>query len=204
MQELIRPYTLPDSKLPYDTNNKYNYLIWQPTETCIVLGRSNQLEESVIIDKCIADEIPIYKRPTGGQAVILSPKMLAVSIAKAVEKKPSQEYFRQYNEKIISALQELGVKDVKYRGISDIAINDRKIAGTALYRNRHNVFYHAIINVGEDPQIIQNYLKFPPRIPDYRENRSHIEFVTSLVQQGYEISLQVIKRTIASKIFLPD
>ena len=87
----------------------------------------------------------------------------------------------------------MGVDNLHYRGISDIAINDVKILGSALYENKDVVFYHAVLNVGESASLIDKYLKHPKREPDYRNNRNHKNFVTSLAKENYNISIDKIK-----------
>ena len=78
--------------------------------------------------------------------------------------------------------------DLSHQGISDIALRSRKVAGTAIYRNRELVFYHAIINLSGTTEAMERYLKLPPRTPDYRRGRSHAEFVTSLAEEGHSIT----------------
>ncbi|MBU1638132.1 hypothetical protein KKC97_10755, partial [bacterium] len=138
---------------------------------------------------CAQDNVAIVRRGTGGCAVVISPKMLVVSFALYTEQQQqSKEYFRLFNQLIISALAQQGIPSLSHQGISDIALGDKKIAGTALYRKRDLVFYHAILNLSGTTAAMERYLKLPPRTPDYRRNRSHSEFVTSLSEQGYTLN----------------
>ena len=50
---------------------------------------------------------------------------------------------------------------MKFRGISDIAIDDLKILGSALYQNKDVVFYHAVLNVGESTNLMESILNIP-------------------------------------------
>ena len=89
---------------------------------------------------------------------------------------------KNYNYKIISVLESFGITNLGYKGISDITINDLKILGSSIYQNKHVVFYHAVLNVCESVSWIGRYLKHPVREPDYRKNRNHNDFVTSIAQ----------------------
>ena len=145
------------------------------------------------MDRVAADNIPVYKRPSGGESVVLSPNTVIISVLKKGQKLQSPKlYFKDYNKVVVRALGSLGIEDLGGRGISDICIGQRKILGSSIYRTRDIVLYHAVINRAESTAIFEKYLKHPTREPDYRKGRSHSEFVTSLVEQGYNLSGQEI------------
>ncbi len=196
----VRKYDLPDSYLFENDIAKSNSIIWIPKETCIVLGRSNNAPDSLFTENVIDDAIPVYKRPSGGETVVLSSKMVVLSIVvKQTDFKSGKLYFIDYNTKIISALNDLGIKNLDSRGISDITINNLKILGSSIYQNKFVVFYHAVLNVGESVSLIDKYLKHPTREPDYRKNRSHKDFVTSLAQEKYNINTDEIRKTVGKE-----
>ncbi|MEE9574454.1 MAG: hypothetical protein V3W20_15470 [Candidatus Neomarinimicrobiota bacterium] len=193
----LRKYDLPDSYLFENNNVTSTNIVWEPNETCIVLGRSNNSDDSLYLDNIINDNIPVYKRPSGGETVLLSNKMLVISIAiKQTDFKSGKSFFKDYNNKIISALESLGIQDLRFKGISDITINDLKILGSAIYQNNLVVFYHAVLNVSESTSLIEKYLKHPKREPDYRKNRNHKEFITSLANEKYNISINELKKAV--------
>ena len=186
MQPEVRPYDLPDAALFGGTGN--GMLVWQPAETIIVLGQSNTPERSLILDNVLSDGIPVTKRPTGGEAVILTPEMAVITVARvSPEMARSKDFFMEINAMILDMLSDLGVKNYGTRGISDITIGDRKILGSSMHRRENRLVYHAVLNIGEDPSIFERYLRHPSREPDYRLNRPHGEFVTSLKAEGYNI-----------------
>lgn len=193
----MRKYNLPDSYLLENNVLKSDCIVWIPNETCIVLGRSNNPDDSLYIGNILADNIPIYKRPSGGETVVLSNKMVVISIAvKQTNFKSGKRYFKDYNTKIISVLESFNIKDLGYKGISDITINDLKILGSSIYQNKFIVFYHAVLNVSESTALIDKYLKHPKREPDYRNNRNHLDFVSSLAQEKYDINVNEIRKTV--------
>ena len=202
MSKNFLEYDLPDIVILRNEEIKYRHMVWQPQEVLVILGRSNnKVEEVVFVNKTQEDNVKVYQRPTGGQSVVLSPKMLIISITEPLNSSlPSKEYFRLYNEITIRALETLGIEDLGVKGISDIAIGNKKIAGTAMYRNRQQVFYHAVLNVAEDVNIFERYLKYPPTVPDYRKGRSHKEFVTSIHAKGYKLPIADIKQAIEKQL----
>ena len=197
MSVTVIPYHLNDAGLFSDNGN--GMLVWQPERTMIVLGQSNTPERSLITENVEADNIPVTKRPTGGEAVVLSPLMAVITIAREFrEMTASKDFFRVINGMMLDVLADLGVKNYGMKGISDITIGDRKILGSSMHRREKRLVYHAVLNIREDPGIFERYLKHPGREPDYRLNRRHGEFVTSLQNEGYNIDFKDIETKIDS------
>jgi lipoate-protein ligase A len=197
----IKPYDLADAALLEDNTSTYRFMVWEPGFLCIVLGQSNQLDQSVYVEPAAVDSVPVYKRPSGGETVVLSTGTLVVSILKRGDGLRSPRlYFNAYNEKIIQALRGLGVKNLSNNGISDICIGEKKILGSSIYRNKDRVLYHGVLNRAESVDIIERYLKHPLREPDYRDGRSHKDFVTSLVKQGYQFTGVEIRRALVEEL----
>jgi lipoate---protein ligase len=144
--------------------------------------------------------VPVMRRATGGCAVVLTPAMAAISFALYTStQKKSSDYFRAFNAVIIHALATLGVSGAEHKGISDIALGGRKIAGTALYRNREMIFYHAVLNLSGGTELMERYLQAPPRTPDYRAGRRHRDFVTSLAAEGLSVEINALKGRIETE-----
>ncbi len=179
--------------LLYSAAQADGMLVWQPEGTVIVLGQSNTPERSLITDKVEADSIPVTKRPTGGEAVVLTPRMAVITVAREFrEMTSSKDFFKVINGMMLDVLSDLGVKNYGTRGISDITIGDRKILGSSMHRRENRLVYHGVLNISEDPGIFERYLKHPGREPDYRQGRRHDDFVTSLKKEGYNIQYKDI------------
>jgi len=183
----IKPYDLPDAAMFNGYDNGIR--LWQPDKTYIILGQSNTPEGSVRIKNVLDDNITVMKRPTGGEAVILTPGMLVITITKETDKfMPSSLFFRETNERIKYTLSLNGVKSLNSKGISDICIGEKKILGSAMHRKANRMVYHAVLNIEEESSIIEKYLLHPKREPEYRSGRSHSMFVTSLQDEGFKIN----------------
>ena len=54
-----------------------------------------------------------------------------------------------------------------------------------------------MLNISEDAEVFEHYLKHPVKEPDYRKGRSHKDFVTSLKAEGYTINTEEIINMLA-------
>jgi len=130
------------------------------------------------------------KRPSGGESVVLTPKILVISLVLKRPKLPgSKDFFIKINNILVPVLKQCGLQEVCYKVISDLAVNDKKILGSSIYRKPGMLFYHAVLNYGESPELIASYLKHPVREPDYRKGRSNSEFVTNMENAGITVSI---------------
>jgi lipoate---protein ligase len=192
----VKDYYLKDFELISSDSNQ-EFRIWVPDKLYIVLGRSNTIEDSVHIDLAKQDDIEIMKRPSGGESVVLSDKMLIISYNFLTGNNIKiHDYFKIINSKILSALEKSGIKNLRFKGISDIAIGEKKILGSSMLKKFGYGFYHAVLNVSESPELIDKYLKHPSREPDYRKGRPHIDFVSSISNEGYHPNVKEITANI--------
>lgn len=194
---MIQPkkYNLPDVEIlakDYDS-----YCVWIPDKTYIVLGASNSAEIAVNNEFANRDKIELLKRSSGGQAVILTSQMLVFSVLKINPKQVEPKlFFNLINQKLIEVFEKLGIYGVEQRGISDLTIAGKKILGSAIYRKREKFFYHAVLNVSENPDLIARYLLHPSKEPEYRAGRTHSHFITSINSQNKNIEINKLKNAI--------
>lgn len=180
----VLKYDLPDLTI-LNSEASTEVCVWQPDKTYLVLGQSNRAETALFTDKVTADNIPVYKRPSGGETVILTPHMLVIAVSfKEIKLQNPAVYFKKINDTLISVLAENGFTGLSQKGISDISRGPKKILGSSIYRKPGRVFYHAVLNVAEDPGVIAKYIRHPQKEPDYRQGRAHEDFVTSLINSS--------------------
>jgi lipoate---protein ligase len=192
MEIQIKKYDLADIEI-FENVKVDTVKVWIPESTCIVLGQSNTVDNALNIESVLQDNISVYKRPSGGQTVVLTSETIIISviIITAGFNNPKY-YFQFYNQKIIDALRSIGVGNLCYKGISDIAVGEKKILGSSIYRRKEKLLYHAVLNVGESAETFERYLKHPVKEPDYRQGRKHSKFVTSLREQGCKVNISDI------------
>jgi lipoate-protein ligase A len=156
----------------------------------VVLPRSRDPEREVYLERCRRDRVPVVKRPTGGGAVVLAPGVVAASAlgrARAGDRFP-EAVFRRYCAAVGLALADVGVAGVEQRGVSDLCLGDRKIAGSSLRLFRDRVLFQVSVLVDVDVGLLQRYLPMPSRAPGYRVGRSHRDFVLNLREAGFPAS----------------
>lgn len=151
----------------------------------VVLGRGSRPERELHRAACRADGVDLTRRRGGGCAVVLSPGDVVVSYVAAMEGLGHNlEHFRALSHWVIAALERLGVPGVRQRGISDLALGDRKVGGSCLYRTHDLLYYALTLAVQPDIDAMERYLPHPPREPDYRRGRDHAAFVGALSPPG--------------------
>jgi lipoate---protein ligase len=196
----VKKYDLPDFDI-MERQDDFTVKVWRPDQMCLVLGQSNNPETSLVVEQVVEDQIPVYKRPSGGETVILTPNMLVISVVFRVPTlRNPKPYFVKVNSGIISALEKQGVTGLNQKGISDITIYDKKILGSSIYRTTEKMFYHAVLNISESIDTISKYIAHPAKEPDYRQGRSHKEFVTSLQEAGYELFIEHLEESIVQEV----
>lgn len=194
----LLPYALPDALLLEDLTSPYRSLAWIPPEPMVVLGCSSGFERAVEEAQIRRDGIPVCRRPSGGESMFLSPRMAAVSLVLDLERRPlPRTLFNATGAALIGALEALGVRGLSVRGTSDLTLGERKILGSSIYQRGTRLFYHAVLNVIEDPATIQRYLRHPVREPHYRQGKKHDDFVTSLARAGFPLDPEECRMAMA-------
>lgn len=196
MTNLVQKYDLPDIHV-LESESNFGVTFWQPDNFYIILGRANCAEHSLHTQEVVNDGIKVYKRPTGGESVVLSPRMLVFSAKISSESLGKPKYiFHLINTKLIEELSKAGIKNLNSKGISDLSIGEKKILGSSMFLSGKTLFYHAVLNISEEISLISKYLKHPKREPDYRNGRAHDDFVTSIYKEGFIIDKELIKASI--------
>ena len=158
-------------------------------ELGVVLSRSRDPAREVFLDRCAADGVPVVVRPTGGGAVVLAPGVVAASLllpADAGERFP-EPYFRRFCAAVAAALHRHGTPELAMRGVSDLCVGERKVAGSSLRLWRGRVLFQISVLVDVEVALLERYLRAPSREPEYRRGRPHAEFVTTLAREGCPI-----------------
>jgi len=178
------------------------YELWEPRNVAVVLGRSQKAVDEVNLVNCVRDKVPVLKRRGGGGAVVLMPGVLCLTIAFYSKASISPYFFfEKINHFIIDVLENhFSIQDLHYKGISDIAIGDKKVLGCSMFNSRDMFFYQGSLLVHPDMEKISTYLLHPSKEPDYRCNRPHRDFITSLRQSGYPVTIEQVKTALQVEI----
>jgi lipoate-protein ligase A len=167
----------------------------------VVLGRGSNPEVELHLGNIREDRVPVLRRRGGGCAVVLDPGNVIVAVALA---QPGlggiQSAFTRLSSWLIEGLDRLGVHDMRQRGVSDLALRDRKIGGACIYRSRDLLLYGTTLLVDPEPELMERYLQHPPREPDYRKGRSHRDFVGSLASSLYSSDVAAFRDKLAAAL----
>ncbi len=173
------------------------YRIYEPQTVSIVMGAGGNAEGDVFVSRAERDGVPILRRRGGGGTVVLSPGQVVLALVSEVASQfQNLHYFRLINNWFSLALSLLEIRGLEDKGISDLAFGGRKILGASLYRRRKLLFYQASLLVANDLTLFERYLRFPSRVPDYRCGRAHLEFCTTLRQEGFPVSVPQLMRSL--------
>ncbi|MFP4013054.1 MAG: biotin/lipoate A/B protein ligase family protein [Chitinispirillaceae bacterium] len=169
----------------------------------VVHGPSCRAPSEIILDNCRKDGVSVSERRGGGGTVVLSPGMLiTVIVGERKRKDGALDIFERIHGIYADVLKKAGVPDVRLKGISDLAIGERKIMGSSLYMGTKPFYYYyqSCLMVSPDHSLLDRYLLHPPREPDYRKGRSHREFCTSLREQNCSIDQDELSAMLGSAL----
>ena len=180
--------------------------VYEYHQVSVVLGRGSDPEAELHLKACRDDDVPLLRRRGGGCSVMLDPGNLIISAALPIAGlAKTKHYFNRCTEWLIDGLNQVGIDGVRSAGISDLAIGERKVAGSSLYRMKDLLYYSASLLVDARINLIERYLQHPPREPDYRRGRSHGKFLLSLGSAGWtgdteELAIALNRKLNAAKL----
>jgi len=155
--------------------------LYKPDEIKAVLGRGSRPAKELNLEAIFQDNLPVYKRRGGGCSVVLDPGNLIISLVLPVSKiGDNRKRFKRISAWLIKGLEEIGVQGIQQEGISDLAIQNKKVGGACIYCSKEILFYSTTLLLDPDMDKVARYLLHPPREPGYRKGRSHREFMGEL------------------------
>lgn len=170
------------------------FRFFESKSSVVVLANSNKEVSEVNSEECEKDNIPILKRKGGGGTVVLTEGCLILTFASYMKDLyKNKKYFHLINSLWIEALEAIGIQGLEEKGLSDIVFKGKKLCGTSLFRKRNLLVYQGSLLVNPNLNFIAKYLKHPSREPEYRKNRDHLSFMTSLYDMGYTHNCKDLK-----------
>ncbi len=190
---------------------------WEPLTHFVVVGYSNRVGREVNVKACQKNDIPILRRCSGGGTVLQGPGCLNYSLILRIDSNPALQrvtgtnrFVMERNRAALETLLSGGSRRneaqssessiqhpassiehpesrIAVRGHTDLAIDGRKFSGNAQRRKRHAVLFHGTFLLNIHLPIVSELLSMPSKQPDYREGRSHAEFLMNLAAPAEEV-----------------
>ena len=158
--------------------------MWAVDQVAVILGKSNDSRTEVYTDRCEADNIPVIRRCSGGGAVIIGPGCLCYSLILPLCFNDALATINGANHWIMTQMAE-GLSaffeiPISVHGYTDLCFQGQKFSGNSQRRLKHALLFHGTLLYDFDLSLVSQYLAYPSRSPDYRQNRSHDQFITQL------------------------
>jgi lipoate-protein ligase A len=157
--------------------------LWEWPQPAVVLGSGGVVADDVDDSACAADGVPVLRRSSGGGTVLLGRGCLLYSLVLSYERSPLLTEVRPSYAwilgRICAALADIAPGAAAV-GVSDLALEGRKFSGNAQQRKRRFLLHHGTLLYDFDLSLLARYLRPPPRQPEYRAGRPHLDFVTNL------------------------
>jgi lipoate-protein ligase A len=174
--------------------------LWESPVFFVALGSTGRLSDEVRTDECRRQGIPVLRRSSGGGTVLAGPGCLCFSLVLSLDRRPElRDIHGSYRAILTRIATCFAPEGLAHRGISDLAIDGRKISGNAQRRKSRVLLHHGTLLYDFDLQRMERFLGNPPRQPDYRAGRAHAEFTMNLPLSAAEIKPRLARCWNASK-----
>lgn len=181
---------LEEAELSEEEHSSELLRVWEPSQPFVVLGRSSLLEQEVNLTACRQMAIPVLRRVSGGATVVTGPGCLMYAVLLSYARRPDLRLLDRAHQTVMEnqrrAIQSLGI-DCSIQGICDLTLGAKKFSGNSLRCRRNFLLYHGTILYEFPLPLLGTCLGTPQRQPDYRQQRSHLEFVTNIQASRSEI-----------------
>lgn len=167
---------------------------FMPDSTSVVVGYGNVIEKEVNVSMCASNEIPIYRRVSGGGTVLQAPGCLNYSLLLSFSDFPFLSSVSFSNAFIMNRMKEAFsplFPGVSVDGITDLVVDGKKFSGNAQKRLRNALLFHGTFLLSMDLSLVSLYLNYPSIAPEYRKARPHIEFICNLFVEEATIKERV-------------
>jgi lipoate-protein ligase A len=157
---------------------------WESAETFVVVGYANKITTEVNVENCRAKQIPIFRRCSGGGTVLQGTGCLNYALILKIDEKSPLASISSANkfimEKNRAVIEILAKQSVKVHGHTDLAIDGLKFSGNSQRRKKNFLLFHGTFLLNFDLSLVSEFLRMPSKQPDYRQSRSHGEFLANL------------------------
>lgn len=104
----------------------------------VVIGKNQILENEVNMDFLKANNIDVYRRPTGGGAIYADENNTMYTM---ITKRTENFSFKPYLQLVIDAMKKLNL-NIEFSGRNDLLFENKKISGVAFLQNKYGFLIH--------------------------------------------------------------
>ena len=145
----------------------------------IVMGISNQPDKLLNREKVIKDRVPVIQRFSGGGTVIVDEGTLFITFIISKEHIPIQAFPETIHRWVADLYTSAwNIPDFHYRE-NDYVIGERKCGGNAQYIRKDRWLHHTSF-LWDYREENMDYLLLPTKRPQYRQDRTHNDFLCRL------------------------
>jgi lipoate-protein ligase A len=174
--------------------------LWESPQPVVILGRSSPASE-VRADACRDDGVAVWRRASGGAAVVAGPGCLMYAVILDRRTRPELSGIDKAHNfvlrRLIAALGPLAL-GVACDGTSDLVFVNldgrppKKFSGNALRMKREHLLYHGTILYDFPLETMGRWLAQPARQPKYREGRDHSAFLKNFPASRADIEAALV------------
>ncbi len=162
------------------TESKNYCLINTNSSAAVVMGISGQKEKLMDLQALETHRIPLIRRFSGGGTVYVDQDTIFVTFVCNQEAFPVPPFPRpiaEWSEGIYKSF----FKDLPFQLLeNDYVLGPKKIGGNAQYIQKNRWLHHTSFLWDYDHKLMEKILLMPEKRPNYRENRTHSDFLTKL------------------------
>lgn len=165
--------------------------LWESPQPFVVVGYANKVTREVNVAACAARGIPILRRCSGGGTVVQGPGCLNYALVLRIEADgptrgigATNQFIMERNRMALAqATTSAGSRQpavFRVQGHTDLTLDGLKFSGNAQRRLRQFLLFHGTLLLDFDLALVAELLRMPTLQPDYRDRRSHENFLTQL------------------------
>lgn len=169
---------------------------WESATHFVVVGYGNKFTTEVNVAECLARNVPVYRRISGGGTVVQGPGCLSYALVLPIANETATitDANCYVMKRVRDAFRKLLLgREVEIQGCTDLTVGALKFSGNAQRRKRNALLFHGSFLLNFDLDLIGAVLAHPSKEPDYRAGRSHREFLTNLHLPANEVKAALIK-----------
>jgi lipoate-protein ligase A len=160
---------------------------WESPKHFVVVGYANKVAAEVNVAACEAQGVPIFRRCSGGGTIVQGPGCLNYALVLPITAagptrniSAANRFIMERNRAALESAIGNRQSAIQVQGHTDLAIDGLKFSGNSQRRRRKFLLFHGTFLLNFDLKLIEELLRMPSHQPDYRQSRSHSEFVTNL------------------------